>query len=875
MDGVAAASRSRASGRGKLDRERIAILTTMTNLLDSLNAEQRAAAEHVEGPLLILAGPGSGKTRVVTYRIAHLLELGTLPRQILALTFTNKAAEEMRNRLVKLGADPSVWVGTFHRFCSRLLRQHASFAGLQENYSILDIDDSRKVLGAAMAEARVEDAMVSVDKLGQAISWAKNQLIDPAHYPQAGTGVWKAIVERVYPLYQRRLLAANCVDFDDLLMHVALMLRDQPDLRRSLDNRFRQIMVDEYQDTNLAQYAIVRALSVDHPNLAVVGDPDQSIYGWRGANLSNILEFEHDYPRVKVVKLERNYRSTPNILETADALIRHNARRKAKVLLTERPEGAPVRLACCPSANDEADLVARRIAADIRAKRRRPRDFAIAYRMNALSRQFELALHQHRVPYQVVQGLEFFQRKEVKDLLAYLHLVNNPANDAALLRVINTPVRGIDKATVHKLADFATANRLTLLEAARRGGTALGLAGRASLSIARFVSLFDRLRKAATAAVEQLLAEVIEATGYRAELERSSDAEDAERVANIDELVTAAREFDLANPGPAPLEAFLEQTSLVADTDALEADQDKVTLMTLHAAKGLEFPVVFLVALEQGILPHERSIQDDSQMEEERRLLFVGITRAEDELNLSFSQYRMTRGLSRPAIPSSFLMELPRSSMEVQGSLFSDDFSEDSPWGRHAGDDDQFDNQAGDQDGYQHGDQDGDQDRDQDGNAGEDQDSDQGDKWDDESSYNQDEPSRRVARVARGGKAARGVASQDAGPLPVMPVKADLKVDLKVDLKSGLKASLKSAAELARDSTAGERPFDPDLYRQGMRVKHPEYGVGTVMALSRSGLRRQGTVVFDRDGQERRFVLLHSRMRPADESAAGPQRGAD
>ena len=828
----------------------------MTNLLDSLNAEQRAAAEHVDGPLLILAGPGSGKTRVVTYRIAHLLQLGVLPRQVLALTFTNKAAEEMRNRVAKLGADPSVWVGTFHRFCSRLLRQHAHFVGLRENYSILDIDDSRKVLSAAMAEAGVEEAMVTVDKLGQAISWAKNQLIDPALYPQAGTGIWKAIVERVYPLYQRRLLAANCVDFDDLLMHVALMLRDQPDLRRSLDNRYRQIMVDEYQDTNLAQYAIVRALSVDHPNLAVVGDPDQSIYGWRGANLSNILEFEHDYPRVKVVKLERNYRSTPNILETADALIRHNSRRKAKVLLTERAAGEPVRLVCCPSANDEADLIARRVAADIRAKRRQPRDFAIAYRMNALSRQIELALHRHRIPYQVVQGLEFFQRKEVKDLLAYLHLVNNPANDAALLRIINTPVRGIGKTTVRKVADYATANRLTLIDAVRRGGSAIGLAGQASMSLARFVSLFDRLRKAATASIEQILAEVIEATGYRAELEKSKDEEDVERVANVDELVSAAREFDLANPQSAPLEAFLEQTALVADTDALEIDQNKVTLMTLHAAKGLEFPVVFLCALEQGILPHERSLKDDAQLEEERRLLFVGITRAEDELHLSFSQYRMNRGLTRPVIPSSFLMELPRASMEVHGPLFDDDddMAGNAGWGRRGGRDGQ--DAALDDDSSYFQDAAGADDHDADHAA------DNDNKVDNNAKNNSTKADREDVRHERRGDLA------DVSDLP------DAQAPRKATVAPGI-AGLKSAADLARDGATGERPFSPDLYRKGMRVRHPEYGIGTVVELSRSGLRRQGTVVFERDGQERRFVLLHSRMRPADDTHPESRKTAD
>jgi len=776
----------------------------------ALNDAQREAVTHVEGPMLVLAGPGSGKTRVVTFRIAHLLEQGFLPRQILALTFTNKAAEEMRNRLVQLGADPSVWVGTFHRFCSRLLRQHASFAGLKENYSILDIDDSRKVLGAAISEARVEDSMVTPDKLGNAISWAKNQLIGPADYPQAGSGIWKSVVERVYPIYQRRLLAANCVDFDDLLMHVALMLRDQPDLRRSLDNRYRQIMVDEYQDTNLAQYAIVRALSVDHPNLTVVGDPDQSIYGWRGANLSNILEFEHDYPRVKVVKLERNYRSTPNILESADALIRHNTKRKAKVLLTEREAGEPVRLVCCPAAQDEAYLVARRIAAEIHAKRRRPRDFAIAYRMNSLSRQFELALTQQRVPYQVVQGLEFFQRKEVKDLLSYLHLVNNPANDAAVLRIINTPVRGIGKTTVQKLADFAAANRLTLLEAARRRGSSLGLAARASFSLERFVELFDKLRKSATASIEQLLSEVIVATGYRAELERSKDPEDLDRVANIDELVTAAREFDLAHPGPAPLEAFLEQTALVADTDALETSQDKVTLMTLHAAKGLEFPVVYLVAMEDGILPHERSLDREDQLEEERRLVFVGITRAREEVNASCGRIRDYRGTRRISAPSVFLAEMTGAETVVSG--------DESPTGGVDSSFDPFGEAAADAAGWH------------------------------EERTDPDAAGAPQLRVFRpDGLTMDRCDAQDDDPPP-----RRTRRETAADRAAGLAMRMAGLPTVA------------PAYATGQRVRHPEYGEGVLTKISGIGPRSVGTVAFDGPAGTRKFVLGQVKREPAE-----------
>jgi DNA helicase-2/ATP-dependent DNA helicase PcrA len=485
-------------------------------------------------------------------------------------------------------------------------------------------------------------------------------------------------------------------------------------------------------------------------------------------------------------------------------------------------------------------------------------------------------LHRHRIPYQVVQGLEFFQRKEVKDLLAYLHLVNNPANDAALLRIINTPVRGIGKTTVRKVADYATANRLTLIDAVRRGGSAIGLAGQASMSLARFVSLFDRLRKAATASIEQILAEVIEATGYRAELEKSKDEEDVERVANVDELVSAAREFDLANPQSAPLEAFLEQTALVADTDALEIDQNKVTLMTLHAAKGLEFPVVFLCALEQGILPHERSLKDDAQLEEERRLLFVGITRAEDELHLSFSQYRMNRGLTRPVIPSSFLMELPRASMEVHGPLFDDDDDDmagNAGWGRRGGRDGQ--DAALDDDSSYFQDAAGTDDHDAD-----DHDADHADHHDaDHADHNADNDNNNVNDNNNfnnnSAKADReDVRHERRGDLADVPDLPDAPAPRKATVAPSI-AGLKSAADLARDGATGERPFSPDLYRKGMRVRHPEYGIGTVVELSRSGLRRQGTVVFERDGQERRFVLLHSRMRPADDTHPESPKAAD
>ncbi|MFO0870932.1 MAG: UvrD-helicase domain-containing protein [Pirellulales bacterium] len=820
----------------------------MNSLLASLNPAQRAAAEHIAGPMLILAGPGSGKTRVVTYRIAHLLASGIPARQIVALTFTNKAAEEMRSRVAQLAPDQPVWLGTFHRFCARLLRQYASYAGLQENYSILDVDDSRRLLGAAVEEVRLPDGMVTVDQLAQAISWAKNQLMTPEAYPQVGGGLWKPLVERVYPAYQRRLLTANAVDFDDLLMHTAVMLQQQPELRRQLDARFRYIMVDEYQDTNLAQYAIVRALSVDHPHLVVVGDPDQSIYGWRGANVSNILEFEHDYPQVKVVKLEQNYRSTPNILAVADGLIRHNTARKDKRLKAERPPGTPVRLVCCPTHQDEAEMIAQRIAVDVRAGRRRPRDFAVFYRTNALSRQLEHAFHQQGVPYQIVHGVEFYQRREIKDLIAYLHLINNPANDAALLRVINTPARGIGKSTVERLREYGTAQNVPLLEAARRAGLIAGLNARATVSVARFVSLFDQLREYATAPVEELLGRVLSVTGYRAAFEGSQDPEDDDRLANIDELVTAAREYDIENAGPAPLEGFLEQAALVADTDGWEGSADKVTLMTLHAAKGLEFPVVFLIALEQGLLPHERSREDASQLEEERRLLFVGITRARDELQLSYAQYRMLRGTVRPTVPSSFLLELPREEIESSEPPSLTDWEGASA------------------------------------RRGEPRD------WDDDAEYfrdadevdEQDTPQRLSRRRSLRRDPApdstidsrrSSRSERPPAPAPLMTPESLAAVPAAADspspagLPAGVTGKLTTAAALLGQPSTGKRRVSPDAFALGMLVRHPEYGTGKIVALSREGLRRQASVVFLTDGQERRFVLLHAHLEPIESDA--------
>ena len=638
-------------------------------MLNELTDAQREAVTHFEGPLLILAGPGSGKTRVITHRVAWLLSQGVPGRNVLALTFTNKAAEEMTRRIEKLAHDPSVWVGTFHRFCARLLRKYARFVGIEENYTIYDMDDSIRSLRQAIGKLKIKTDHVTPEAIAKEISWAKNNLVSPDQYqPRPGHALGN-IVKAVYPAYRNQLLSSNAADFDDLLFHTAAILRENPEIRASLDERYRFVLVDEYQDTNLAQYAIARALSVDYPNLAVTGDPDQSIYGWRGANLNNILEFERDYPKVRVVRLERNYRSTKRILRVAAELITHNVRRKEKGLFTENDSGEPVRLTTYPTHKEEAQGIASHIFNEVRAGRRRPADFAVFYRINALSRSFEFAFRELGIPYQLVNGLEFFQRKEIKDVLAYLHLLYNPRDDVAFLRVINTPPRGIGKTTVGRLSQHASQHGLTLLDAARAAGGISALGPRPATMLAKFVKLHDQLAAAAGGSIEEIVGLVLSETGYQGRLQDSEDEDDLQRLANIEELLTVARDFDERGDEEGRLEAFLEETCLVSDTDAWETEADRVTLMTLHASKGLEFPVVFLTAAEEGLLPHERSRNSESQLEEERRLMFVGITRARQELRISMARYRDFRGQRKMTIPSSFLMELPRGDMEMNSPL--------------------------------------------------------------------------------------------------------------------------------------------------------------------------------------------------------------
>ncbi len=799
--------------------------------LAALNDAQRVAAAHVEGPLLVLAGPGSGKTRVVTHRVANLIAEGVAAREIVALTFTNKAADEMRRRVTELVGPQPVEMGTFHRFSARLLRRHARQVGLTSDYSIFDPDDANSVLKRAAKKLGLSLSHTPIDRVAGVISRAKNDLLTPEVFePRWGRPV-DDIARRLWPVYQEMLLAANAVDFDDLLVHVARLMADDPALRAMLDARHRFVLVDEYQDTNAAQYAILRGLSLDHPNIAVTGDPDQAIYGWRGASIRNILEFERDYPAAAVVKLEHNYRSTANILGTADRLIAHNSRRKPKRLVTEAEPGAKVRIVLDASGHDEADRIADEIAADVATGRRAPRDFAILFRTAALSRSLELALRTAGVPYQLVRGLEFFKRREIRDVVAWLRLLRNPRDDEAFLRVVNVPPRGIGRTTLDRLTAWAEDHGTSRLEAAAVAERIPGFSRKASGALLAFARLHRELGDTAgrESRVGNLLESILERTGYRSHLTEEAEDNDEgdDRLANVEELVTAARQFDeefatkTADPSNIDdesdaLGSFLETTALVADADAWDTGADRVALMTFHAAKGLEFPVVYLVAMEDGILPHERSLDRPDQLEEERRLVFVGITRAREHLHASCARMRDYRGMRRVSAPSIFLAEMTGSETEVTGAEAPSRQSFD-PFGDAArSHTDDFDDVV------------------------------------------QEPPA--AARQARTATTLRGDGlafdpddSQDNEPRPGFEKKP---------ARQRPEPKIGRASELVERLTGGPRQV-PTL-EAGQRVRHVEYGLGVLEKISGVGPRSVGTVVFEGPAGTRKFILGHGALEPVE-----------
>ncbi len=634
-----------------------------TDLLADLTPAQREAVTHLEGPLLILAGAGSGKTRVITRRVAYLLQQGVPAHRILAITFTNKAAGEMRQRVEALVPNSRVWISTFHSLGARLMRQYADRLGLDRNFTIYDQNDRNRLVKDALDAADIDNVRFTPERIQGAISKAKNQLEGPERYAQHAGDFFSQTVARVYPVYEKKLRDANAVDFDDLLYWPALALKHEPELRAELDARFQYVLIDEYQDTNFAQYQIARGLSVDQPNLCVVGDPDQSIYGWRGSNIRNILDFEKDFPDARVITLDLNYRSTKAILHAASHLIAFNKQRKPKDLLTHNPAGTPVTTLTFETGQDEAEGIAQRIQKAVKDQKRNYRDFAVFLRINALSRSLEQAFLKHRVPFQIVRGLAFFERKENRDVLAYLRLLVNPRDELSFLRVVNEPPRGIGKVSLEHLKAYAEPREMSLLSAAAQVAKVPQIKGKAAKGLAEFAILIHELSQLVEGPPDEVIRQVLDRTGYRRMLSLSDDPEDAERLANVEELVTAAKQF-AEEDSSRTIAEFLETITLSSDVDGYDEEQDSVSVMTLHAAKGLEFPVVYMVAVEQGILPHERSLAKDEELEEERRLCFVGMTRAKEELYLCHARLRDFRGQTLYAIPSMFLEELPAEGVE-------------------------------------------------------------------------------------------------------------------------------------------------------------------------------------------------------------------
>ncbi|MDQ5818958.1 MAG: DNA helicase PcrA, partial [Actinomycetota bacterium] len=628
-------------------------------LLESLNPTQLDAVKHTEGPLLILAGAGSGKTRVLTYRIAYLLEEGlAAPEEILAITFTNKAAREMKDRVALLVGPESrrMWVSTFHSFCARILRAHAQKLGYKREFTIYDQADQVRLVKRCIVELGKDPKRFNPKSFAAQISSAKNVLMSPEDYLRSTEGYIAENVAEVYDLYQRRLYENNAMDFDDLIMQTVALLEVFPEVRERYQTRFGYIHVDEYQDTNHAQYRLVNILAAAHRNLCVVGDDDQSVYSWRGADIRNILDFERDYPEAKVVKLEQNYRSTQTILDAANAVVANNASRKAKELWTAGPEGERIRIYTAVDEYAEARFVVSEIER-LMDSGVSPREIAVFYRTNAQSRALEDVLVREGVPYQIVGGVRFYERAEIKDAMAYLSVISNPSDAVALERIINVPKRGLGSTSVARLQDHARRAGITLYEALG-DADAVDLTGGAKKACRAVLSLFEGWRVAAQEVLPaELIGAVLDESGYREELETERTIEAEARLENLEELINAAREYERYEPEPT-LDGFLQEQALYSEQDALNTEGGSVTLMTLHNAKGLEFGHVFVVGMEEGTFPHARSL-DEQNLEEERRLCYVGITRAKETLTLSYAKLRSSWGEREYQMPSRFLSEIP------------------------------------------------------------------------------------------------------------------------------------------------------------------------------------------------------------------------
>ncbi len=640
------------------------------DLLTDLNPPQKTAVETTEGPVLILAGAGSGKTKALTHRIAYLVrEKQVNPMNILAVTFTNKAAGEMRARVMRLLGKPPEnrtylqFLGTFHAICVRLLRREHEAAGLPSNFLIFDAGDSQSAVKQAMRRLGFDEKQTTPGLISNLISSAKNELLGPAAYAEVASGQAQQVAAKVYPEYQKILRDANALDFDDIIMRTVLLFQKQAEVLTKYQEQFRYIMIDEYQDTNHAQYRLTKLLAAKHHNICVVGDDWQSIYSWRGANFQNILDFEKDYPEATVIKLEQNYRSTKNILDAAHSVISKNVVRSDKKLWTDKDGGAAVSTLSAYNEIQEAEMIIQMIQQGERAGRQL-RDFAVLYRTNAQSRSIEEQFLRYNLPYKIIGGVRFYERKEIKDALAYLRFVYQPDDRISFERIINLPPRGLGSKSLERFYDHAERHELSLLEALAQAGEIPGLTPRATAALSTFGALISSLSQSADSLrVSELLELIIKKSGYLEYLDDGS-VQAGDRIENVKELLSVAAEYNELG-----LEGFLEEIALIADVDNYSTEQNSVTLMTLHAAKGLEFPVVFMPGMEEGIFPHNRTLFDVSEMEEERRLCYVGMTRSKEELYLSYASSRLLYGTTMHNPPSRFLLDLPESALKESVTL--------------------------------------------------------------------------------------------------------------------------------------------------------------------------------------------------------------
>ena len=655
------------------------LMSSKAELLNGMNPRQKEAVLHTDGPLLLMAGAGSGKTRVLTHRIAYLIEEKEVnPWNILAITFTNKAAKEMKERVnaILASGGEDVWVSTFHSMCVRILRRDVDFIGYNRNFTIIDSSEQLTLMKRILKELNIDPKKYDPRSILGTISQAKNSLQTPQDFAKMQGSYYEEIVAKCYAAYQKELQYNQCMDFDDLIMNTIRLFEEHPDSLTYYQNKFHYIHVDEYQDTNHAQYTLVNLLAGRFRNLCVVGDADQSIYGWRGADMQNILDFEKDYPDAAVILLEQNYRSTKNILSAANQVIENNSNRKPKNLWTENKEGNKITYYRADNERDETRFIVDRMQEEIRSNHRNYGDFAILYRTNAQSRVMEETLLKANIPYKMVGGHKFYDRKEIKDILAYLNVLANPQDSISFERIVNSPKRGIGPGSIEKLRSFASLHEWPLLEAAQNVDLA-NIGGKAGQQLGAFGEMIQEVTQMIPyLTVTELTKEVLDRSGYLEDLKIQNTLEAQARIENLEEFLTVTQEFDKqfeqqneedADAPEEKLTVFLNDLALVSDIDNLEEDASQVTLMTLHAAKGLEFPVVFLIGLEEGVFPLSRALMEESELEEERRLAYVGITRAEEALYLTNAFSRTLYGRTQYNRPSRFVEEIDQELLEIEG----------------------------------------------------------------------------------------------------------------------------------------------------------------------------------------------------------------